>query len=129
MNALGVRDGYRLWAPAYAAETAVSALEDGLVGAMTPSLSGLRLLDAGCGTGRRLADCGAAEATGVDLCREMLEAGLGVGAVAPGVQTLVADICDLPFADMRFDIAWCRLAIGHIADCAAAYAGGACGCR
>jgi malonyl-CoA O-methyltransferase len=89
---------------------------------MTPSLSGLRLLDAGCGTGRRLGDTGAAEAMGIDLCREMLEAGLGVGAVAPGVETRVADICALPFPDMRFDIAWCRLAIGHIVDCVAAYA-------
>ena len=117
MNALSPLEAYRLWAPAYSAETAISQLEDELVGKLSPPLQGLRLLDAGCGTGRRLLACGAAEAVGVDICAEML----GCGPKSAGVRTLVGDILDLPFAGSSFDVVWCRLVIGHVADCAAAY--------
>ena len=42
----------------------------------TPPLAGLRLLDAGCWTGRRLRRTAAALAVGVDVSPEMLDAGL-----------------------------------------------------
>ena len=116
VNVLSPQEAYRLWAPAYSAETAISQLEDELVARLTPPLRGLSLLDAGCGTGRRLAACGASEAVGVDICPEMLDA-----ARATGVQAEIADIVALPFADQSFDVVWCRLVIGHVADCAAAY--------
>lgn len=119
MSILGVRDGYRLWAPTYADETAISHLENELVGAMTPPLAGLRLLDAGCGTGRRLRGAGAASAVGVDLSPEMLEAGEPLPA---GVRTMVGDVRNLPLPDQAFDMVWCRLVIGHLPECAAAYA-------
>jgi malonyl-CoA O-methyltransferase len=119
---LDAREGYRLWAPTYAGETAVSHLEDKLVKAMTPPLHGLRLLDAGCGTGRRLLDCGAASAVGIDLCREMLEAGIGIGSPNSSLMTMVGDICDLPLPDQAFDVIWCRLVLGHLPECAGAYA-------
>ncbi len=122
MNALSPRDGYRLWAPIYSSETPISQLEDGLVAAMTPPLTGLRLLDAGCGTGRRLCGTGAASAIGVDISPEMLEAGIAPTFDRLGVRTMIGDIRNLPLPDQSFDVVWCRLAIGHVPDCAPAYA-------
>lgn len=122
MQALSAREGYRLWAPSYSPETAISHLEAGLVAVMTPPLAGLRLLDAGCGTGRRLRNTGAASAVGVDLSPEMLDAGIGHGAVMPGVRTLVGDVRTLPLPDQAFDLIWCRLVLGHLPDIDRAYA-------
>lgn len=120
MSVLSAREGYRLWAPTYASETAISHLEEQLVADMTPPLAGLRLLDAGCGTGRRLHGTGAASAVGVDLSAEMLEAG---GDVCPaGVQMMIGDIRELPLPDHAFDVIWCRLVIGHLPDCERTYA-------
>ncbi len=122
MPVLSARDGYRRWAPTYARETAISLLEDDLVARMTPPLGGRRLLDAGCGVGRRLADCAAAEAVGVDLSQEMLEAGIGLGRISPTLRTLVGDVRHLPFPDRAFDVVWCRLVLGHLSDIGHAYA-------
>ena len=119
MTALTARDAYRLWAPSYVAETAITALECGLVDAMTPPLYGQRLLDAGCGTGRRLCDSGAASMVGVDLSPEMLDAGDAV--YDPSISLLVGDVRALPLPLAAFDVTWCRLVIGHLPDCALAY--------
>jgi malonyl-CoA O-methyltransferase len=116
-RALTARDGYRLWAPTYSEETAISHLESGLAAALTPPVRGLRLLDAGCGTGRRLAGCGAALALGVDLCPEMLSA----GPRDPDVRMVVGDVRALPLPDRAFDVVWCRLVMGHLPDCRPAY--------
>ncbi len=121
MTALSVRNGYRLWAPTYSRETVISHLDERLVAAMTPPLAGLRLLDAGCGTGRRLLGAGAAQAVGVDLCPEMLDAGIRRAAERPSVRTLVGDVRALPLPDRSFDVVWCRLVMGHLPDCAPAY--------
>lgn len=115
MTALAVRDGYRLWAPDYERETAISFLEDRLVASMTPPLAGLRLLDAGCGTGRRLREVDSALAAGVDLTPEMLAAGAQPGVAA-------ADVRALPFPSASWDVVWCRLVIGHLASAGTAYA-------
>ena len=119
MTVLSPKEGYRLWAPTYADETAISFLESELTADLTPPLQGLRLLDAGCGTGRRLSGTGAALALGVDLSPEMLAAG---DARGPGVETLIGDIRDLPLPDHSFDVIWCRLVIGHLPECAPVYA-------
>ncbi|HET7460049.1 MAG TPA: class I SAM-dependent methyltransferase [Longimicrobium sp.] len=114
MTVLPAREGYRLWAPDYERETAVSFLEDQLVAAMSPPLAGRTLLDAGCGTGRRLRGADAATAVGIDLTPEMLAAGGEPGVAA-------ADVRALPFAPAAFDVVWCRLVIGHVADAAAVF--------
>lgn len=121
MSVLAPLEAYRLWAPTYSAENAISTMEDELVAAMTPPLAGLRLLDAGCGTGRRLIDVDAREAVGVDLSADMLEAGAPQLSGRARVRTLTADVRTLPFADASFDVVWCRLVIGHVSDCAAVY--------
>lgn len=74
MTVLDVRQAYRLWAPTYS-ENVITFLDEELAAALSPPLTGKRLLDAGCGTGRRLARDEAALAVGVDVSSEMLAAG------------------------------------------------------
>jgi malonyl-CoA O-methyltransferase len=113
MIALAPRDAYRLWAPTYHRETAISFLDEKLTIELSPDCAGKRLLDAGCGVGRRLP--ANTFAVGVDLSEHMLAAG-GAASVA------VADVRNLPFADGEFEIAWCRLVLGHLPDLGPAYA-------
>jgi malonyl-CoA O-methyltransferase len=110
---IGAREAYRLWAPTYAEETAVSLLDRELAASLSPATAGRRLLDAGCGTGRRLPD-DAALAVGIDLSPEMLAAGGRYDVAA-------ADIGALPFANAVFDLVWCRLVLGHVAGVPRAY--------
>lgn len=112
---LPVRAAYRLWAPQYHTENAVTALEDELVQRLTPDLEGRALLDAGCGTGRRLPP-DAALAVGADLVLDMLAAGTRDGRLL-----INADVCALPLRDRTFDVIWCRLVLGHVRDLVHAY--------
>lgn len=52
---LATRAAYRLWAETYDEENPLTTLDESAVRAFTPELQGLDLLDAACGTGRRLA--------------------------------------------------------------------------
>lgn len=115
MSALPARDGYRLWAPLYDRETPVSLLEDRLVSRIGPSPERRRLLDVGCGTGRRLRAARAAMAVGIDAAPEMLARGSGEERFA------AADVRALPIAPARFDLVWCRLVVGHVPALAPAY--------
>ena len=112
---LPARTAYRLWAPVYDAETAMSHLERETIAALEVATQGRWLLDVGCGTARRLRVSDAALAVGVDLTFEMLTQA-GAGRVA------AADVRALPFADSSFDVTWCRLVLGHVANLDAAYA-------
>jgi SAM-dependent methyltransferase len=112
MTALHARAAYRLWAPVYAAETAISYLDELLAKQMLSGVSSERLLDAGCGTGRRISEL--ANAIGVDASPEMVAAG-------GGARMVVADVRDLPFPAESFDMVWCRLVLGHLADPLPAY--------
>ncbi len=130
-SAISAREGYRLWAPTYEAETAVSFLEDRLVAMLSPPVAGARLLDAGCGTARRLrAARGASLRVGVDLVPEILAAGPRAGGPDNASDGLperslslaAGDVRALPLPTAAFDLVWCRLALGHLPDLAAAYA-------
>lgn len=121
MSLLAAKEAYRLWAPTYEAENAITHLEQGLVAELGPAPSGLRLLDVGCGTGRRLLGSEAARAVGVDLSPEMLAEGCRNAALADA-DLLEGDVRALPLPDSMFDLVWCRLVIGHVAELAAAYA-------
>jgi len=114
MMALAPREAYRLWAPTYASETAISFIEDELAQELSPPLGGKRLLDAGCGTGRRLSNVDASFAAGVDASFEMLKAGQAAHVAA-------ADVRNLPFAAETFDLVWCRLVLGHLQPLQSAY--------
>jgi malonyl-CoA O-methyltransferase len=118
VTVLSARDAYPLWAPCYEAETAVSFLEDQLVEVLTPAVAGRRLVDVGCGTGRRLRGADASLAVGVDLTLEMLAAAAGAGTA----HFIAGDIAALPLATASFDIVWCRLVIGHLPEAGVAYA-------
>ncbi len=113
MSALDPREAYRLWAPSYANETAISALDQDLALALSPPTAGKHVLDAGCGIGRRLPQ-DAALAVGIDASPEMLAAGTNA-------RTAAADLRALPFADRSFDVIWCRLVLGHVPDLHHAY--------
>ncbi|HEY6362921.1 MAG TPA: class I SAM-dependent methyltransferase [Vicinamibacterales bacterium] len=115
MSALPARDGYKLWAPRYEAETAVSYLENRVVDTLAIPTADCRLLDVGCGIGRRLRGTNAASAVGVDSSLDMLR-------LAPREQRLAAaDVRALPFAAGSFDVVWCRLVIGHVRELEVAY--------
>jgi malonyl-CoA O-methyltransferase len=122
MNALSVREGYRLWAPTYSDETAISFLDNKLVLGMTPPLAGLRLLDAGCGTARRVRSTEAGSAVALDASEEMLAAGMDRNGPLTGIRLVVGDVRDMPLPDRSFDIVWCRLVLGHLPSIEEAYA-------
>ena len=114
---LSARDAYRLWAPAYDAETAVSFLENLLVKELMEGVPVHDLADVGCGRGRRMRESGAAFAVGVDLTVEMF----GDAAGYARGRLVVSDLRRLPLGDATFDVVWCRLVIGHIVDPRAAF--------
>jgi malonyl-CoA O-methyltransferase len=119
VSTLPPRDAYALWAPTYAAETAVSALERSAVNTLGVPVAGMRLLDVGCGIGRRLEEALLARAmvaVGVDLVPRMLAEGSRAGLFA------AADARSLPVPDATFDVVWCRLVLGHVAELETAYA-------
>lgn len=118
MTVLSAARGYALWAPTYAAETAVSALESSVVESFGIPLAGRRVLDVGCGIARRLPQArgaGAALAVGVDLTPGMLAQSAERSMLA------AADVRALPASDGGFDVVWCRLVLGHLANLRPAY--------
>lgn len=120
MSMLGPQEAYRLWAPTYESGNALLEIERRLVGELGPSPLGLRLLDAGCGTGWRLASSGAASAVGVDLSPEMLAQGRRNPRLSE-VELIEGDVRALPFPDRTFDLVWCRLVLGYLPDVESAY--------
>lgn len=109
---LNASEGYRLWASSYSDETAISFLEDALAQVMLAGLPQRRLLDAGCGIGRRIAHI--PSAVGMDASAEMLAAGACHNAIR-------GDVRAMPFAQNSFDMVWCRLVLGHLSDVRLAY--------
>lgn len=120
---LPVREAYRLWSERYGEETAVTALEEVAVKELSPAAPGVALLDAGCGTARRLAALAKETprtVVGVDLVYSML-----ANARRRHGRTLLlaaADVRILPFARNTFDVIWCRLVLGHVQNLRPAYA-------
>ena len=116
MTMLSARAGYQLWAPAYEAETPASFLEQEIVSQLPSSTTANRLLDVGCGTGRRVQGSDARLVVGVDLSEHVLS------HADVALHRAAADVGALPFRDESFDLVWCRLVIGHVAGAESAYA-------
>jgi len=122
MDVLSPAKGYALWAPDYERETGVSLLDEFLVERLTPPLEGLRLLDVGCGTGRRMRLAGAAGAIGVEPSPEMIAAGAAAMIDRPDLTIIEGHAGALPVPARAFDVIWCRLVLGHVASIVAPYA-------
>jgi malonyl-CoA O-methyltransferase len=118
---LGVREAYARLADGYRPEAhnPFMQLEQATMLALLPDVAGKTALDLACGTGRYLQILrahGAARIMGIDLSPEMLRQARGLAPLAR------ADLRALPVADARFDVVTSGLAIGHVADLAAAVA-------
>lgn len=118
IKVLAPAEAYLRWAPTYEEAGALAELDERAVRRLDPSPDG-PLLDAACGTGRRLRSADGSfrrSAFGIDLVLPMLLSGARGAAVA------AADLRALPFAAGSFRTAWCRLAIGHVAEAERVYA-------
>jgi len=108
------REGYRKWSASYDdTPNPLLALESRVLAGILPPRQGLRILDAGCGTGRwmeRLTADGAA-VYGIDFCHEMIEQ----AARKPRLRNhcAVADICALPIRSCSFDLALCSFTLSY----------------
>jgi len=117
---VSTRDGYDLWSGTYDAyDNPLVKLESPVVAATLGDVSGLRILDVGCGTGRhakRLAEVGA-WVTGIDFSAGMLARART--KASDRVRFVVGDLHHrLPFQEGEFDRVICCLVFDHIRDVA-----------
>jgi ubiquinone/menaquinone biosynthesis C-methylase UbiE len=122
---LPVQEGYDRWAPHYDDyDNAVIALEQPIITALLGSVSGLRIADIGCGTGRHALPMVAqgAYVTGVDFSTGMLGAlraklERSDLAAASRLDLIEHDIATgIPLADQSFDLALCCLVLEHLSN-------------
>jgi malonyl-CoA O-methyltransferase len=111
--------GYDRWAEVYDGEdNPLVLLEERHIGSLLGEVSGLDVVDVGCGTGRHAVKLAIASAkvTAVDFSEAMLErARAKPGAEA--VKFLQHDLADpLPFPTAAFDRVLCCLVLDHIND-------------
>ena len=114
---LPAREAYALWADTYPARAhnLVMEAEQAIVAPIISSMSPVRALDVGTGSGRylpMLASTGARLVVGVDLSLPMLR------RQTEGVPRVCGDACRLPFRDASFDLVSSSLLVGDIADLA-----------
>ena len=106
---------YALWAKTYPPRphNPLMEMEQRTVLSLLPDVSGLTVLDAGCGTGRYLQELKArgAFAIGMDLSAAMLDR-----ARALTKRVARADLRALPFDAMSIDVVVCGLALGDVAE-------------
>jgi malonyl-CoA O-methyltransferase len=128
---------YALWAADYppsAHNPLMQAEERAMLALLPGDLGGIRVLDAGCGSGRFLLHArrrAARQLVGVDLSAEMLaraaqEIGdwrLAVDEAEPNLQSLIsnlyfiqASLDAIPLCDGWADLTICGLTLGHIDD-------------
>ncbi|HEX5460278.1 MAG TPA: class I SAM-dependent methyltransferase [Steroidobacteraceae bacterium] len=105
---------YELWAESYppVPHNPLMRAEQEAMQQLWPALSGRRVLDLACGSGRYarlLAAAGAAPVLALDRSPQMLRQVAGATAVQGSMMRL-------PFAGGTFDAVICGMAVGHAAD-------------
>ena len=113
---IGTIEAYRRWAASYppVAHNPLMRAEERLMREHWPPVTGKRVLDLACGSGRYarlLAEAQPAELVATDFCEPML-AQVGQG------HRVCASMTQLPFVNACFDVVICGLAIGHTVDLA-----------
>lgn len=113
------REGYDRWSGIYDSEdNPLIFLEQPVVERLVGDVSGRRILDVGCGTGRwsfRLAAAGA-DVTGIDFSTGMLDKALAKPGAAD-IRFVQHDLANpLPFEDDAFDGIVCCLVLEHVAE-------------
>ena len=108
--------GYALWAatyPAHAHNPFMQAEERAMLQLLPRSLTGMRVLDVGCGSGRYLLHARERGATvfGVDQSPQMLER-----ARSQDLPVTQASVTHLPVSAGWADLAVCALTLGHVSD-------------
>jgi malonyl-CoA O-methyltransferase len=106
---------YAIWANSYPprAHNPLMELEQRTVLSLLPDLTGLTVVDSGCGTGRYLRELKVrgANAIGIDLSGDMLAR---ARHVTP--RLLRADMCAMPIGSACVDLVVCGLALGDVPD-------------
>jgi SAM-dependent methyltransferase len=120
---LAPREAYNLWAESWDADRSpLVALESAWMSQWLTDLDGAVAVDSGCGTGRWLAVLRerGAQAVGFDFSSAML----AQAARKPGLAGSLArmDLARPALAPGCADVVLCSLALGHVADAAAAIA-------
>jgi cytosine/adenosine deaminase-related metal-dependent hydrolase/SAM-dependent methyltransferase len=110
------REGYRLWSRVYDNQpNPLLTLEERFLEALLPSVTGLDVVDLGCGTGRwlaRLASRNPASLVGVDFSAEMLEqAERKLGGAA---KLLLGDCEKVPLSSACTDLIICSFLGSYI---------------
>jgi malonyl-CoA O-methyltransferase len=105
---------YDRWAESYppVPHNPLMRAEQGAMEVLCPAMSGRRVLDLACGSGRyaRLAAAaGAATVLALDRSPQMLRQ-------VAGATTVQGSVLRLPFASGAFDVVVCGLAVGHAPD-------------
>jgi ubiquinone/menaquinone biosynthesis C-methylase UbiE len=117
-ESVSVVEGYDRWAPSYDhACNPLLNLEERKLAALLPNLSGKRVLDLACGTGRwleRISTQGSDPGVGIDLSAAMLRVAGRKPAIAGRLAR--ADCLTLPFRSSVFDLVLCSFALGHLRD-------------
>jgi malonyl-CoA O-methyltransferase len=110
-----VIEGYRLWSAGYdEGPNPLLALEMRVLSQRLGAIQGLRVLDAGSGTGRWMIEAASrgARVFGIDMCREMvLKAG-----EKPGLRgcSALGDIRCIPLPDDAFDLSLSSFTVGYL---------------
>jgi len=108
-------EGYDKYVAQYRKDYAwLNSFEQGYIAKLRSNISGKKVLDAGCGTGRnsiRLSEMGA-QVTAVDISPNMVKS----LQYKNNITTHIADISDLPIEDNTFDIVICNLVLVHFYD-------------
>lgn len=107
-------EGYNLYAAKYdESQRFLNSFEKGKLFSLVGDLKGKKVLDVGCGTGRLLGELKlfGADIVACDVSSEMLKL---AKKKYPSVETVEADIEDLPFEDGTFDLVIATFVIVHL---------------